>query len=111
MNFALDMAALNGTPVTEAHAKVCRERGHATHTVDGVDQGFCPRCGDLTTRKPAPSEPVRKAAIAYFCDTVSHMRGRLIGVELSDSDCERITQEADCWTERAFGFSIRSLFV
>ena len=110
MNYKLSTPALNGEVVTEGHARYCRTNGHMTHTVDGVDQGFCPRCGEIT-RKPAPSEPVRKAAIAYFCETVSHMRGRLIGVELSDFDCERITQEADCWTERAFGFSIRSLFV
>lgn len=33
--------------VTERHARICREQGHATHTVDGVDTGLCPRCGDV----------------------------------------------------------------
>lgn len=51
MNVALDMAALNGTVVTEAHAKVCRERGHATHKVDGIEQIHCPRCGEARTEE------------------------------------------------------------
>jgi len=46
--------ALTGDVVTEAHARVCAERGHATHTVDGVDQGYCPRCGEVTA--PAAEE-------------------------------------------------------
>lgn len=46
-----DYPALTGGVVTEAHARVCRERGHATHTVarpDGVRvwTGICPRCGE-----------------------------------------------------------------
>jgi NADH pyrophosphatase NudC (nudix superfamily) len=45
----LDMPALNGRGVTEAHARICAARGHATHTRDGVDTGVCPRCGDVTT--------------------------------------------------------------
>lgn len=39
--------ALVGGVVTERHARVCRERGHARHTVDGTDTGLCPRCGDV----------------------------------------------------------------
>lgn len=41
--------ALTGDPVTEGHARMCREQGHATHTIDGVVQPRCPRCGDLAT--------------------------------------------------------------
>lgn len=48
--------ALTGEVVTERHARICRERGHATHTVDGVDQGSCPRCGE-NTEEPAPISP------------------------------------------------------
>ena len=40
--------ALEGDVVTEAHARICRERGHAFHTIDGVDTGCCPRCGVVT---------------------------------------------------------------
>jgi hypothetical protein len=54
---------------------------------------------------------LRKAAIAYFCEVSSDMRYRVLGTVLTDADCERITQEADCWTEHKFGFSVRSLFV
>ncbi|MBB5833426.1 hypothetical protein [Kribbella italica] len=45
-----EMPALAGEVVTEFHARICREVGHATHTVDGIDQGVCPRCGDVTER-------------------------------------------------------------
>ena len=40
--------ALNGQPVTERHARMCAERGHASHTVNGQPTGTCPRCGDVT---------------------------------------------------------------
>jgi len=46
---APSMAALNLEPVTERHARWCREHGHATHTVNGVVQGECPRCGTVST--------------------------------------------------------------
>lgn len=46
--------ALNGGVVTERHARICREQGHASHSVDGKDTGVCPRCGDVT--QPADAE-------------------------------------------------------
>lgn len=56
-----DFPALNGETVTEGHARVCRERGHATHTVDGEPMPRCPRCGEL--REPAePAAPTHVAA-------------------------------------------------
>lgn len=42
-----DFPALEGRGVTEAHARYCREHGHATHTVNGADTGICPRCGEV----------------------------------------------------------------
>jgi hypothetical protein len=47
--------ALSGDVVTTAHTRICELQGHATHTVDGVDTGRCPRCGDLK----APAAPVK----------------------------------------------------
>lgn len=44
----MDMPALYGRTVTTAHTALCAERGHATHTRDGVDTGTCPRCGEVT---------------------------------------------------------------
>lgn len=41
---------LYGDYVTERHARVCRERGHAEHRVNGVLTGTCPRCGADTAR-------------------------------------------------------------
>lgn len=45
---ALEMPALNLEVVTQAHANICAERGHATHTVNGEIQPHCPRCGEVT---------------------------------------------------------------
>jgi hypothetical protein len=42
----IDFPVVDGRPVTEAHVKICADRGHATHVVNGVDSGFCPRCGE-----------------------------------------------------------------
>lgn len=44
-----DFPAADGQPVTERHARVCRERGHATHIKNGQGTGVCPRCGEVTT--------------------------------------------------------------
>lgn len=42
-----DYPAAEGRPVTDAHARMCAERGHATWTRDGRDSGTCPRCGEV----------------------------------------------------------------
>lgn len=47
--------ALTGGVVTEAHAKICAERGHATYRADGVGSGSCPRCGDVTVAAQSPT--------------------------------------------------------
>lgn len=44
--FALETPALTGEVVTEGHARYCRENGHAFNRKDGVEQGWCPRCGE-----------------------------------------------------------------
>lgn len=69
---ALDFPALNGQPVTEAHAQVCRERGHATHTVDGVDSGTCPRCGEVLD--PHPAHDHGRATTCPGVETPAHLR-------------------------------------
>jgi hypothetical protein len=48
MTMMIDFPALNSETVTERHARICRERGHASHVVDGVVQTNCPRCGENT---------------------------------------------------------------
>lgn len=45
----VEFPAVTGQPVTERHARKCREAGHGTHTVNGEDTGFCPRCGAVKT--------------------------------------------------------------
>lgn len=45
-HYRTDYAAAAGRPVQEGHAAACATHGHAAHTVDGIDQGVCPRCGD-----------------------------------------------------------------
>jgi len=48
-------AAVSGQVVTEAHVKACAAEGHKTHTVDGVDTGICPRCGESTVAEEIPA--------------------------------------------------------
>lgn len=36
--------------VMQGHADYCADWGHGTYTIDGVVQGFCPRCGALASR-------------------------------------------------------------
>lgn len=45
-NALLDYPAFEGRVVTERHARICRERGHAVCTQEGVMALHCPRCGD-----------------------------------------------------------------
>lgn len=58
--------ALYGEPVTEWHANLCRERGHASHTVDGVASLSCPRCGEVVTPETREVVPARCAAHPAF---------------------------------------------
>ena len=44
--YALSYPAVTGGTVTQGHADYCQSNGHAAYVIDGVDQGFCPRCGD-----------------------------------------------------------------
>lgn len=44
----LESPALSGEAVTGRHVRQCRDRGHATHTVNGHDSERCPRCGEVT---------------------------------------------------------------
>lgn len=71
---ALEMPALNGDVVTQAHANICAERGHATHKVNGEIQPHCPRCGEaLAEETPVATFEV----VPYF-----KARGRTVGYEV-----------------------------
>lgn len=54
MRYGLSTPALNGDVVTQGHTDYCRDNGHATYRIAGVGQGWCPRCGAVTT--PATTE-------------------------------------------------------
>jgi hypothetical protein len=45
----MDYPVPYGRPVTQAHVKICRERGHVSYVKNGMDTGICPRCGEITT--------------------------------------------------------------
>lgn len=49
--YALSTPAISGGAVTQGHTDYCGANGHATYTVAGVDQGMCPRCGEVTATK------------------------------------------------------------
>lgn len=70
-----DFPALDGQPVTEHHVRLCATNGHARHTTDGVDDGVCPRCGEVT-----PS-----AFVSYMSDMVEHVHA---------ADCSRAKRDA-----------------
>jgi hypothetical protein len=40
-----DYPVPDGRTVLQGHTDVCTKFGHATYVKDGVDQGYCPRCG------------------------------------------------------------------
>ncbi len=48
--YAMDYSARENGWATQGAADYCTRNGHATLTVDGVVQGYCPRCLDLTER-------------------------------------------------------------
>lgn len=41
-------AHAHGEPVQQGHVNYCAEHGHGKHMVNGVDNGVCPRCGEVT---------------------------------------------------------------
>jgi hypothetical protein len=48
-NFRMDYPITDGRPVLQGHADACAQYGHATWNKDGVAQGVCPRCGEITS--------------------------------------------------------------
>lgn len=64
----MDYPVPYGRPVTEAHVKICKEYGCVSYVINGIDQGMCPRCGEVTTSEEQveeiDSEEKGKAAIA-----------------------------------------------
>lgn len=58
-----DFPALEGRTVQQRHVDCCAEHGHATHTIDGVAQPVCPRCGEVTDPAAKP-EPQRAEEVA-----------------------------------------------
>lgn len=47
--YAMDYSALDRGWATQGAADYCTEHGHATYTISGVDQGYCPRCLEFKT--------------------------------------------------------------
>jgi hypothetical protein len=67
--YALDMAALHGRPVCQGHADYCAAHGHGKNVVDGVERGWCPRCGEVTV--PARVSEPRFGTDAWLFTTVA----------------------------------------
>lgn len=77
--------ALYGETVTELHTLTCHREGHATHNVDGVDSGVCPRCGDV---KPAGVDVVHNpAADAYVAAVVAALTAGKLATSDLRHDC------------------------
>lgn len=71
-----DFPALNHEPVTERHSRICREKGHATHTVDGKETGICPRCGEV---KNEPDYGRENDLLQFADEVVTYMLNELEG--------------------------------
>lgn len=78
MNYSLRTPALNGETVTQGDTDHCAAHGHKPHTIDGVEQGICPRCGEgtvptarqkLNSRTAAQSTPILMAALKHMDET------------------------------------------
>lgn len=107
---SLDYPALDGRTVTEAHARYCRENGHATHTTDGQTDTVCPRCGDSTTTPKRINKAMerRTKAIEDLAAHWVHQDGASIGnlrhlgsfVDLYQ-DVEKLRElgRSDAWQE------------
>lgn len=78
--------ALTGSVVTEAHARLCRESGHAVHLVAGIDQGVCPRCGDVTQPAELPAETVAKFDRLLHLEWAVRVSGAGMGMAVGVSD-------------------------
>lgn len=70
--------AVNGQTVTQADANACASEGHKTHTVDGVDTGVCPRCGEVK----AEADTAEVAEYAYSIVPVALVRQGRLGFEV-----------------------------
>jgi hypothetical protein len=66
MGYRMDYPAVDGRPVQQGHAEACRKHGHAAHVVDGIDQGFCPRCGDSTVAKSVRTQGTKVIVTAGY---------------------------------------------
>ena len=73
---------LTGDVVTQGHANYCAEHGHATHKVDGVDTGVCPRCGAVTTLKDRRGYRIDE--IRYVDREVIMETGEIVGWDYCD---------------------------
>lgn len=53
--------------VCQGHADYCAENGHASHTIDGIVQPRCPRCGDLREDpEPEDSYPLVTSPLTHW---------------------------------------------
>src|SRR5215475_925463 len=83
----LDMPATEGRTVTEAHAKICAQRGHATHKVDGVESELCPRCGERRSAAPVAKGP-------YYADQESGTTAAYVdGIKVAQLDGHNLFDE------------------
>lgn len=73
----------DGTAVTDAHVRVCRERGHATYIVDGVVSDICPRCGEFTATEEAHN-------------VYPHVPGSLFDCAACEASCHCVPGETEC---------------
>lgn len=92
----LDYPAADGRTVTEGHARLCRERGHAAFVRDGVDQGTCPRCGEVTEAQPdALQVQLTATSNKGLLTTFAALTHQMTGSDSTDLRTQRDAVEAE----------------
>ncbi len=81
----MDYPVPYGRPVTEAHVKICKEFGCVSYVVNGIDQGSCPRCGEVT------GEEIERSMIVHFGSLISGIACNATDAQISDKDVSLVT--------------------
>jgi hypothetical protein len=86
----MDYPVPYGRPVTQAHVKICQTRGHVSYVKDGIDQGICPRCGEITTSE----EQIDPAMVVHYGSLIKGVACNSNNAQISDGDITLVTCEA-----------------
>lgn len=109
--YANSHPAAMGEVVKQGHVDYCRDNGHATYVVDGIDQGYCSRCGEAQAVEAVEVDACLDCA-QYVAGISEHERGeaypaatvaamtRYTPGQLVDGDCGEENEHCVDFTDR-----------